>query len=116
MQDSLVKDFDDIKVEEEKKTITIVMEKEGANDWPISIKEAVDRDEHGHFKLSDIIIRLKKQNFYEFFDSSLSYYHHEKQTYIFCFYLPKTVGNDELLRDRKYQKTVPVSAFEYKKS
>lgn len=105
-----------IKVEEEKKLITIVMKKEGGTDWPISIKESVERDETGQIKLSDIILKLKKQNFYDFFDSSVSYYHSQKELFVFCFFLSKTVTDKELLKDRKYQKTIPIEALEEKKS
>ena len=76
-KDSILKEQeDDIKIEEEKKHVSIVMEKEGGVEWPVSIKEMIiERDENGEFKLSDIMIKVKKQHFHDFFDSSVSYYH-----------------------------------------
>ena len=62
------------------------------------------------------MMKLKKQNFYDFFDSSVSYFHAEKQIYVFCFFLAKTVSDKELMKDQKYQKTIPLEAFEYKKT
>ena len=84
------------------------MEKEEGNDWPISIKETIEKGDNGEFKLADIMMKLKKQNFYDFFDSSVSYFHAQKQVYVFCFFLPKTVSDKELMKDIKYQKTIPL--------
>ena len=83
----------EIKIEEGKKLITIVMEREGETDWPISIKETVEKDDTGELKLSDIMMKLKKQNFHDFFDSSVSYFNAEKKAYVFCFFLAKTVSD-----------------------
>ena len=61
-------------------------------------------------------MKLKRQNFHDFFDSSVSYYHEEKKIHIFCFYLPKTISEVQLRRDRKYQKIIPLEALESKKT
>ena len=109
-------DDKEIKVEEEKQLITIVLEREGDSGWPLSIREPIERDAHGGLKLNDIMLKLKRQNFHDFFDSSVSYYHEGKKIYIFCFYLPRTITESQLIRERKYQKIIPIEALEQKKS
>lgn len=85
-----------------------MLQKEGDSSWPISFKEKIEKDTNGNLKLSDIVMKLKKQNFHNYFDSSVSYYHEEKRIYVFCFFLPRTISEKDLLRDRKYQKSIPI--------
>ena len=70
---------------------------------------------YGGLKLNDIILKLKKQNFHDFFDASVSYYHQERKVYIYCFYLPIAIDERRLLNDIKYQKIIPLTALESKK-
>lgn len=35
--------------------------------------------------------------------------------YIFCFFVPMNINEKDLLKDRKYQKTIPIEALEEKK-
>lgn len=68
--------------------------REEERQWPVSIKETIERDINGELKLSDIVLKLKRQNFIEYFDSTLSFYHEAKKMYIYCFYLPKTITEE----------------------
>ena len=118
MQRELVRGVSDgeIKLEEDKKQITIVLGREEERQWPVSIKETIEKDTNGELKLSDIVLKLKRQNFIEYFDSTLSYYHEAKKTYIYCFFLPKTITEQEIMKNPRYQKSVPLLALEMKKS
>ena len=60
--------------------------------WPVSIEETVSVNAEGEISLNEIILRLKRKNFNEVFDSSISYYHHARQLYVYGFFLPKTLS------------------------
>lgn len=41
--------------------------------------------------LNEIILKLTRKNFNDIFDTSVSYYHHQKQLYIFGFFIPMKI-------------------------
>jgi hypothetical protein len=55
-------------------------------------KSLIEKDINGSLKLNDIIIKLRKQNFHHYFDSSLSYYNEQRKMYIFCFFVPMNIS------------------------
>ena len=56
-------------------------------------------------------MNLLKQNFYDYFDSSVSYFDNKKGLYVYCFFLPKTVNENDLKKSARYSKIIPKEAL-----
>jgi hypothetical protein len=89
----------------------VVFEKEGDTNWPISVKITVHQNSDRETYLSEVIWRLKEQSLNDYFDSSVSYYHEQRKIYIFGFFIPAEIKEQDLLSQEKFKKRIHESAF-----
>ncbi len=74
------------------------------------ITENLQMNDLNEIMLNEIIFKLKRKNFNDIYDASVSYYHHGKQLYVFGFFIRRDITDDELLKP--LSKRIPFEALE----